>query len=223
MLKVAVEELSLAANVIYQRRKTISLAVRSAGELFVKAPFGLPDYKVREFIFSKQKWIRKRLSAIEKSERAGCGSGITPGRILYYLGTPRTLEISGDSLIILPDRMTVPVDFTLDDLEAWDRNESHRLVNEFIEKNKAVLPQCTFKIRKQKRIWGSCNSRRNININSRISMCRPSAIEYVLWHEICHLSHMDHSKRFYNCLERLFPEYKKEKKWLSEHEFFLLI
>ncbi|MBN1624436.1 MAG: M48 family metallopeptidase [Clostridia bacterium] len=214
---------TLSVIVEYQRRKTISLAVKSAGELYFKAPVGLPESRLKEFIEAKENWIKKRIKLMEASAGAGAGSGMTPGRILYYSGTPRTLEVSGSSMIVLRDRIIVPMGFTSDDLDEWYRQQSHGFVKEFIEKNKSAIPNCTFKIRRQRRIWGSCNTKRNININSRISMCRPSAIEYVLWHEICHLKHMDHSKRFYNCLEKVFPDYRAEKKWLRDHEYLLLI
>jgi predicted metal-dependent hydrolase len=220
---VIIDGRTLSVQTEYQRRKTISLAVKSPEELYVKAPVGLPDSRLREFIEAKENWIQKRIKLMEASNRAGAGMGMTPGRILYYSGTPRILEISGTSMIIYKDKITVPVGFTSEDLDEWYRQQSHEYVKDFIEKNKAIIPNCTFKIRRQKRIWGSCNTKRNININSRISMCRPSAIEYVLWHEICHLRHMDHSKRFYNCLEKVFPDYKAEKKWLRDHEYLLLI
>ena len=208
---------------IIKKRKTISLAVKSAGELYVKAPFAYSEKKTLEFLDSRKRWIEKRLNFIEQGDRAGVGLGLTSGRILFYLGIPRILEISGTEFIVYSDRITVPEKFSTEDLESWYRQESHRLVSEFIKENKDAIPECTFNIRKQKRIWGSCNSKRRININSRISMCRPSAVEYVLWHEICHLKHMDHSKRFYRHLEKVCPGYVKEKKWLKENEVMLMI
>jgi len=210
-------------EVEYQRRKSISLSLKSTEELYVKAPAGYPDEKIREFVSSKRRWVEKRMDSMEQSDRAGVGSGITDGRTLYYLGKPRILEVSGTRVVVTPERITVPQGFTEQDLEEWYRRQSHGIVIDFIERNKAALPGCTFKIRRQKRIWGSCNTKRNININSRISMCRPSAIEYVLWHEICHLRHMDHSPRFYGCLEKVFPGYREEKKWLKDHGYLLTI
>lgn len=210
-------------NIVSKKRKTISLTVEGTGELLVKAPVSLTKREILKFVESKKKWIDKRLQKFDETVEAGTGSGLTGGRILYYLGKPRLLKISGEKMIVFPDTLIVSSDFTEQKMEDWYRQESHRLVTEFVEKNKSAIPRCTFRIRSQKRIWGSCSSKRNININSRISMCRPSAFEYIMWHEICHLKHMNHSKDFYNCLKKVFPKYKEEKKWLREHEHLLIV
>ena len=42
------------------------------------------------------------------------------------------------------------------------------------------------------------------------------AIEYVCLHEICHLKHMNHSKKFWNMVEEYMPDYKIAEKELKE-------
>ncbi|MBN2557544.1 MAG: M48 family metallopeptidase, partial [Clostridia bacterium] len=85
------------------------------------------------------------------------------------------------------------------------------------------IPRCVIKVKKQKRMWGSCNTGGRIYINSRISMCRPEAVEYILWHEISHLAHMNHSRDFYRLLESYCPGYKMQKAWLRANAPYLRI
>ena len=36
-------------------------------------------------------------------------------------------------------------------------------------------------------------------------------------HELCHLTHMNHSKDFWNKVASVIPDYKLRRKWLREH------
>lgn len=72
-------------------------------------------------------------------------------------------------------------------------------------------------IRDQKTRWGSCSSRGTLSFNYRLIFAPPKVLDYVVVHELCHLTHMDHSKNFWNMVERVMPEYKEYKQWLGEH------
>ena len=63
--------------------------------------------------------------------------------------------------------------------------------------------------------FGSCSSNGNIALSWRL-MCFPKeAQEYVVVHELAHRIHMNHSKEFYQLIERILPDYKERKKLLK--------
>lgn len=72
-------------------------------------------------------------------------------------------------------------------------------------------------IRDQKSRWGSCSSRGTLSFNYRLVFAPPKVLDYVVVHELCHLTHMNHSKDFWNLVAEVMPEYKEYKKWLREH------
>ena len=72
-------------------------------------------------------------------------------------------------------------------------------------------------IRDQKSRWGSCSSAGTLSFNYRLMMAPPRVLDYVVVHELCHLTHMNHSKDFWNMVERILPDYKESKNWLKEH------
>lgn len=72
-------------------------------------------------------------------------------------------------------------------------------------------------IRDQKSRWGSCSSRGTLSFNYRLIFAPPKVLDYVVVHELCHLTHMNHSKDFWNMVEGIMPEYKTYKTWLREH------
>ncbi len=72
-------------------------------------------------------------------------------------------------------------------------------------------------IRNQKSRWGSCSSRGNLNFNVLLMLTPPEVIDSVVVHELCHRKEMNHSKRFYDEVLRVYPEYHKWNKWLKDN------
>ena len=72
-------------------------------------------------------------------------------------------------------------------------------------------------VRDQNTRWGSCSSRGTLSFNYRLIFAPPAVLDYVVVHELCHLSHMDHSKNFWNMVASVMPEYGEYRKWLREH------
>lgn len=72
-------------------------------------------------------------------------------------------------------------------------------------------------IRNQRTRWGSCSSKGNLNFNCLLLLFPDEVIDYVVVHELCHRKHMNHSAEFYAEVERVFPEYRRCRKWLKEN------
>ena len=72
-------------------------------------------------------------------------------------------------------------------------------------------------IRSQRTRWGSCSDKGNLNFNCLLMEFPDEIIDSVVVHELCHRIHMNHSKEFYAEVEKVFPEYKRCRKWLKEN------
>ena len=72
-------------------------------------------------------------------------------------------------------------------------------------------------IRNQKTRWGSCSQTGTLSFNYRLMMASPAVIDYVIIHELCHLTHMNHSKAFWNKVAGIIPDYVTQKQWLKKH------
>lgn len=72
-------------------------------------------------------------------------------------------------------------------------------------------------IREQKTRWGSCSSEGNLNFNWRLIFAPEEVLDYVVVHELAHRLEMNHSGAFYNIVEKILPDYKKQKKWLKDN------
>jgi predicted metal-dependent hydrolase len=76
-------------------------------------------------------------------------------------------------------------------------------------------------IRSQRTRWGSCSSRKTISLNWRLILTPDWVSDYVIYHELAHLSQMNHSKKFWDLVESYYPQYKKAEHWLTEHHDLL--
>jgi predicted metal-dependent hydrolase len=65
-----------------------------------------------------------------------------------------------------------------------------------------------------RRQWGSCSAQNDIRINWRLVMAPPDLLDYVIVHELCHVTHKNHSKRFWNFVAVAMPDWKIRRKAL---------
>ncbi len=65
--------------------------------------------------------------------------------------------------------------------------------------------------------WGSCSSKSNINLSTRLLFAPSDVIDYVIVHELTHLIEMNHSQKFWNLVKSVMPNYKQKEKWLKEY------
>lgn len=114
----------------------------------------------------------------------------------------------------------------LDEVQPFTEKEIKALA----EKAKVIIPErvryyapkvgVTYNritIRCQRTRWGSCSSKGNLNFNCLLALLPIEVIDSVVIHELCHRKHMNHSPQFYAEIDKVFPEYKKWHKWLSDN------
>ena len=77
-------------------------------------------------------------------------------------------------------------------------------------------------IRSQKTCWGSCSEKGNLNFNCLLMLAPPEVADYVVVHELCHRLEMNHSRRFWELVERQLPDYRERRRWLKENGSVLM-
>ncbi|HPD82832.1 MAG TPA: SprT family zinc-dependent metalloprotease [Alphaproteobacteria bacterium] len=65
--------------------------------------------------------------------------------------------------------------------------------------------------------WGSCSSDGKVCFSWRLIFAPYDAFDYVVAHEVAHLTHMDHSPDFWNHCADLSRNYSRGKTWMKRH------
>lgn len=63
-------------------------------------------------------------------------------------------------------------------------------------------------IRNQRRCWGSCSANKNLNFNYKILFLPEHLRDYIIIHELCHLTHLHHGKEFWDLVREQIPDYQ---------------
>lgn len=63
-------------------------------------------------------------------------------------------------------------------------------------------------VKNQKSCWGSCSRKGNLNFNYKVSDLPEDLRDYIIVHELCHIEELNHSKKFWELVEKVMPDYK---------------
>lgn len=105
-------------------------------------------------------------------------------------------------------------EFTADEFIKYAVNEFERVYSLY---NIYNIKKPELKFRKMKSRWGSCNYVKGvITLSTNLIYCTKEQITYVIIHEYAHLLVHNHSKDFYNIVEKFSPDYKKIRKEMNK-------
>jgi len=65
--------------------------------------------------------------------------------------------------------------------------------------------------------WGSCSSKGNINLSTRLLGAPAACIRAVITHELAHRIEMNHSARFWKLVHDAMPSYDEAHQWLRDN------
>lgn len=215
-------------RIIRSSRKTIALEITRDARLIVRAPMRTPVPAIWDVVREKRKWIEKKLA--EAALRPAVPEpGFVTGDEFLFLGLPRRLEVREDCGVaaIEGNRIIIPCGSPVEReaaLKEWYRREAERIIpaRATLFADITGLVPASVRITDAAHRWGSCSSERRINFSWRLVMAPAHAIDYVVVHEIVHLQHHNHSKKFWDRVGDFVPEYKKHRKWLIDHQRVLL-
>ncbi|MDU2197804.1 MAG: SprT family zinc-dependent metalloprotease [Peptostreptococcaceae bacterium] len=235
IINIKHKNIDIDANVVYRKRKSITIQIKPKYEVTIISPYGVPKKILKDLLIQKGDWILKKFEEYKSVEYLFKEKEFIDGEQFMYLGHEYKLKIINDideEVFIDNNCLVVKVKNTDKEyikkiLKKWYKEESERLVLERLiyckEKSKQMkqLTPSKLKVKEQKKRWGTCTSKRAIYINSKISMAKIEAIDYILVHEFSHLVHMNHSKDFYKLVKEIMPNYKEEEKWLKDNSYKL--
>ena len=206
---------------VRSRRKTIEIQIKRNGEVSVKAPIKCPIKTIEQFLTKKRKWIESKIALIENTDHA-LRDSFAEGDSFSYLGrkirlaitegADKPLELSEHTFFLdkrrLVDAKKVFIDWYK--ISALGVFQSRLALYE----PKVGVRAAELKLSGARHRWGSCSPKGVIKLNWKLIMAPLTIIDYVVVHELCHIIHPNHSKKFWESVGKTLPSFKAPRKWI---------
>ena len=213
-----------------RRKKTVQITLTGGG-VQVAAPATLPADELKGIVRRRAPWIIGRITeAALKAQPKRFVSGET----LPYLG--RNVKIivqpgEGKEPVVRFDhwsfRISIPSGLVETErvtqirrsIVKWYRTRAADCLATGVDRwwsrlARGELPQIL--IRDQRSRWGSCAPDGTLRFNWRVVMLEPSLIDYVVVHELVHLTVKNHSKEFWDLVSEVMPDVRHRRNRLRE-------
>ncbi len=201
------------------RARSVRVRVEHDGEVTVTLPRRAREREAEAAVRELRPWIDRRLADAAVARAA---IPREPGTVPYLDGRLRLVEQPGRTRAHRRgDLLQVPVAGSEQRaaIDRWFRRAARAEVLPRLDAAAAELGRSyeRLTIRDQRTRWGSCSASGAIAINWRLLLGPEEVLDYVVWHEACHLVVMDHSSRFWGLLARHRPGYEQPRDWLRRN------
>lgn len=203
-----------------RRRRTIGISV-DAGGVSVSAPLRAPWRDIESFLKQKERWIVARIDEWARVPRPSLVRGAS-GESLPLFGCPVTLEVSTGRRAVRrePGRLMLSAPapqrvakvlvgwLKAQALDALAPRAAHYAAHLEVAPPQVALSNARTQ-------WGVCTEDGAIRLSWRLVHLEPALADYVVAHEVAHLVELNHSKRFWNLLARLYPDWRGARERLE--------
>ncbi len=205
------------------RRRSIGFQIDDGG-LTVSAPRWVRLAEIEAAIVEKQRWIRAKIAEWHdwRRKRRLHEVRFADGGVLPFLGAHVTLRLRAEAIatrltespharelhVALPAHADEPQ--VRDAVQAWLQSEARRVLGERIELLAAPLATRLrgWTLSSARSQWGSCSHDGRIRLNWRLIHFSLAVIDYVVAHELAHLTEMNHGARFWRAVGELLPGFE---------------
>lgn len=210
--------------------KRVHIHVLADGAVEVDAPENTDVGDVVAAVRRRVRWIWQRLHARNERTRYVLPREYVSGESHFYLGRRHTLKIivaptepqgvkllRGKLEVTTRERDAFKVRTLLD---AWYRKRAEEVFTRRIAACAVKVPWLErvpgFRLLTMRTQWGSCSPKGNLLLNPLLVKAPGPCVDYVIFHELCHLKEHNHSARFYGLLSGLLPDWQQWKVELDD-------
>ena len=217
-------------QVIFRKRRSMTIMVEAPDKVTAIVPIKTSQKVILEKVEAKAPWIMKKLDYFSNVQQQYTSREFVDGESFLYLGEDYQLQVELDIYLSRPEvnlsreRLVVCTPTrdgnTIEKaIEGWYRQRAKEKIQERVNYYQHMIPKEINRvlIKDQKKRWGSCSSKDNLNFNWRIVMAPLTVLDYIVVHEMCHLINLNHSKEFWKLVSTILPDYKDRKEWLNKN------
>jgi predicted metal-dependent hydrolase len=207
------------------RSRRVRVTVDPVRGVEVVLPRRAPERDADAAVRALRPWIERRVRELDRARQAVAARANT---LPYLNQTLRVVPRAGRVRVHRRgDELLVPAEPAerAAALERWYRRAAHAEIAPRLDRACAAtgLAYAGLTIRGQRSRWASCSRSGTMSFNWRLLLAPEPVLDYVVWHEVCHLEIMDHSPRFWALLGSRWPGYREQQRWLRRHGATLVL
>ena len=226
---------TIGYDLAFAPRKTLGITVRPNLTVGVRAPLGAALEEIEAVVKKRAAWILKQQRELVRYLPHLPPRQYVSGESHRYLGRQYRLKVNAgpeSTLGVVQTRNTLgvtvadPADRELVKrlLDAWYQARAEevfatRLSACYPKVQHLGLPYPLLAVREMRSRWGNCDPDDRITLNIKLILVPEELMDYVIYHELCHLKEHHHGKAFYSLLDRVLPEWRERKQKLEEFDF----
>jgi len=207
-----------------ERARRVRVTVDPARGVEVVLPRRAAEGEAAAAVTELRPWIERRMRDVARARAAVVSRGDTVpylGESLLTVPEPGRTRVHrrGSQLFVPAGAERAPA------LERWYRRAAAAEIGPRLDRAcvQAGSSYSKLTIRGQRTRWASCSRSGAMSFNWRLLLAPEPVLDYVVWHEVCHLDVMDHSPRFWALLARHCPDYREHARWLRRHGATLVL
>lgn len=205
------------------RARRVRVNVHAHTGVEVVLPQRAPERAAAAAVSELRPWIERRLrEARDVLDRVAARAGTVPylDASLELVAQPGRERVHRDG-----ERLLVPAGDSRPALERFYRRAARAEIAPRLDRatHAAGSSYSGLDIRGQRTRWASCSANGRMSFNWRLLLAPERVLEYVVWHEVCHLEILDHSPRFWALVARRWPGYQRDRAWLRQHGATLVL
>lgn len=202
-------------------RKTASIYIEREGEVSVLVPKELTNKQVEALLESKRKWIYTHLAEWRDLNATRIERDYVNGEGFLYLGRTYRLKLVQDQpvpLMLKDGYFCLRTNGVSPDtaFKEFFKEKGKRRIGDrvaYFQGKMGVQPKAV-RIIELKNRWASCSAGGNLNFHWKCMMAPPTVLDYIAVHELAHLRYPNHTKAFWNEVDKVIPDYQERKEWL---------
>lgn len=210
---------------VFSKRKTIGIKIDKDGSLILSLPLNTSDEEIEKVLLKHEAWIRSKVNMVASRKHLEKGTILYKGNVVNIIICKQKF-LKRNFACLTDNKLIVSVkddEYTQKTIVSWLKNEVELEVYKFIKKYNDYfkIKPTEIRIKEYKSRWGCCMGDNRLFFNWRLIMAPEGCMEYVVVHEMCHLIHKNHSKKFWQLVEKLMPDYLKYHNWLKDNGYLL--
>lgn len=217
-MELQIENTTITFQVLYTKRTSFALDISPEGHITVKAPKNSTEQEIYQFMKKNKKPLLKLQHHLDNPVIVAKEKSYHEEENFLLWGKVCKLRD------LLPTQPNTEEEIQKE-LKKFYTKQTKQIIKQRVAYYEKIIgvKASSITIVDSNKSWGTCNSKKELTFNYRLSMAPLSAIDSVVIHELCHILHLNHDRSFWRKVGSYDPNYENNHSYLDRLGFVMTI